>query len=393
MVRISLFFGALSVGALMSCQSAESTSVDPQFAKEAKPTQPAQVLRLGPADVSVLFPASLDLWPASMPTASGPLLPKERFALNARSLVKELDDEAEYDALRVVALRFDPCFQRSLGGPCEPQIRLVLQAPDSATSFFDGAVHALYALSPAAFEDALDELVKLVDSASTEPLGVNPRLTRDGVQGPFGAGLARIAHKHLGPATLTRVTFMTRTPTPAGQWQFSGFEILENQDNGKDARKIPIAGIGVTMQNVTRNRHLPEADHVFDYTVHPLFGDKDGRRGASGIYLAELPLEERRKVHAWATRQESPASHVPDTTDCASCHVANHIGRRLEALSPELLPNDMAARYVARNQNDPDNLRAFGWFGDSPQVAQRTANETAAVLRRLSAPKETWFTP
>jgi hypothetical protein len=353
---------------------------------------PAKVERLGPADVSILFPASSALWRADLATVSGPLLPRERFALNNRSLVKELPDEVEYESLRVVSMRFDPCFQRSIGGPCEPQIRLVFQASPDGKTFLDGAVHALYALTPAAFEAALGALDQLVDHPAEGPLGVHPRLVREGLEGPFALGLAAIAKEHLGPSTLTRVTFMTRTEAPAGQWQFSGFEILDVQDNGKDHARIPIAGIGVTMQNVTRNRRGPDTDVTFDYTVHPLFAEKDGRRGASGTYLAELPLDVQRSVHAWALRQESPSSHVPDTTDCASCHIANHVGRHLESLSPELGRPEVP-RHIAINEPNPDNLRAFGYFDTEPQVAQRTANETAAVLSRLAGPKERWFTP
>ncbi|HRE90734.1 MAG TPA: hypothetical protein PK095_16530 [Myxococcota bacterium] len=356
------------------------------------PPMPSSVTRLGPADVSVLFPASAELWRADLATVSGPLLPRERFALNKRSLTKELPDDAEYEALRVVSMRFDPCFQRSVGGPCEPQIRLVFQASPDGKTFLDGAVHALYALPPAAFEAALGTLDKLIDTPAEGPLGVHPRLAREGVGGPLGSGLLRIAKDHLGPATLTRVTFMTRTEAPAGQWQFSGFEILENQDDARDHARIPIAGIGATMQNVTRNRRGPDTDVTFDYTVHPLFAEKDGRRGASGLYLAELPLEARSEVHAWALRQESPSSHVPDSTDCASCHVANHVGRHLESLSPEL-GRPTVPRHIAINEPNPDNLRAFGYFDTEPQVAQRTANETAAVLARLALPKERWFTP
>jgi hypothetical protein len=36
-------------------------------------------------------------------------------------------------------------------------------------------------------------------------------------------------------------------------------------------------------------------------------------------------------------------------------------------------------------ETDVDNLRAFGWFGGYPQVSQRTANETAAVVMALAA--------
>lgn len=354
-------------------------------------------VRLGPADVSVLFPDVEELWPASLETASGPLLPAERFAVNARSLTRELADELEYGALRVVAMRFDPCFQRAVGGPCEPQIRLVLQVRaelEGRVVFLDGAVHALYALTPEAFAAAVEALVELVGGDGARgALDVHPRLVREGMAGPFAIGLRAIAREYLGPKTLTRVTFMTRTTAPAGQWQFSGFEYLDFRDDPDGpATKLPIAGIGVTMQNVTRERGTPEADHVFVYTVHPLFAEREGRRGSSGLYLADLSADARAEVHAWALRQESPASHVPDSTDCASCHLANHIGRRLEDLSPELARGG-PDRVVKASERDADNLRAFGWFGDEPMVAMRTANETAAVLERLGRERTRWFVP
>jgi len=376
---------------------AACTADQPEAAPHPPPVAPGSARTIRPQDVSVLFPntSASSLWAASMATSSGPLLPRAAFDLNARSLVREVADDAEYDALRVVGMRFDPCFQRVFGGDCEPQIRLVLQVPDptdpNGSSFADGAVHALYALSEDAFERALTDLKALAAAdatpTSSAPLGVHPTLAQEGVSGPFGRGLARIAAAHLGPATLTRVTFMTRTAASAGQWQFSGFEILDRQDNPSDqlvGTRLPIAGISATMQNVTRDRHTPEADHVFVYTVHPLFAEKDGRVGASGIYLTKATPDEKQRVHAWALRQESATGHLPDTTDCASCHIANHIGRRLEALDPSLpLESARPARVSSPAESDPDNLRAFGYFGPHPQVSQRTANETAAILHRL----------
>ena len=382
----------------------------------------AKESRLGAADVSVLFPATdgAALWPASMETTSGPLLPREAFELNGRSLVREVEDSAEYDALRVVGMRFDPCFQHTLGGACEPQVRLVLQVPlatdEGSVDFADGAVHALYALTFERFEELVTALTALAAPTSAAapdsngnapsrhaPLGVHPTLEREGVGGPFGSALASIAKAHLGPATLTRVTFMTRTAAVAGQWQFSGFEILDRRDKSKEAdpkgqrlegQRLVIAGVGVTMQNVTRDRHIPEADHIFAYTVHPLFADKSGRLGASGVYLAKASPEERQSVHAWALRQESPSAHLPDTTDCASCHLSNHVGRRVEAVSDDLLfEANRPDRVTSPAETDADNLRAFGYFGRHPQVAQRTANETAAVLRRLERPQEQRYQP
>src|SRR5690606_32768403 len=102
----------------------------------------------------------------------------------------------------------------------------------------------------------------------------------------------------------------------------------------------------------------------------------------------QLDARGRQAVHGWAMRQEDPARHLPDTTDCASCHLGGHVARTLEALEPGLLSAAIAgrrgARAVGAAEGDADNLRAFGYFGATAHVAQRTANETRAVLEAWS---------
>lgn len=347
---------------------------------------------LGPHDVSVLFPKpSPDnealFWRASEPALGGPLLPEAEFLRNRRSLSKDVEDGLEYASLRVVAVRFDPCFQHVLGGPCEPQIRLVLQPRDPAAGFFDGAVHALYALSETAWtkvRTGLEGLAPLApEHAADLPLGVSPALATRGLDSPYGRGLKALVLAHAGPETLVRVTFMTRTASLAGQWEFSGFHAGKARTAGR-ARldRLEIPGLsGLTMQNVTRE---PEP-HAFRYVVHPKFSDARGRTGTSAPGLAALDAASRAAVHAWAMDQESPERHLPDTTDCASCHLANHIGRHLEQRDPTLVPPSRPARAMSLAETDVDNLRAFGWFGGYPQVSQRTANETAAVVMALAA--------
>lgn len=346
---------------------------------DGEPSAPAAPL--SPNDVSVLFPDVPGdmLWPAALEAKGGPLLPRSEFARLDLSLVREVDDEAEYDALRVVAARFDPCFRRSHGGPCEPQVRLVLQLRDPAGGFFDGAVHALYAVDPArlpALVAELRALAALAPENAGAPLGVSPVLAARGLDTPYAQRLKSLVTAHAGAGSLVRLTFMSRTFSRSGQWQFGGFET--------GAGKLPIAGIDATQQNVTRSI----ADD-FEYVVHPPFGDPAGRPGASSTRLGQMSASERADVHAWAMRQLDPEAHLPDTTDCAACHVAGHVARRLESVAPALLTPPLqqarARRFVGAGDADPDNLRAFGWFMKSPAVAQRTAEETDAVLAAFAA--------
>lgn len=336
---------------------------------------------LGPNDVSVLFPmaASEALWPATMPARGGVLLPAGELARVGLSIVREVEEAGEHAALRVVAARFDPCFREALDGPCQPQIRLVFQVPDPAGGFFDGAVHALYALLPADWTAVVTELERLAGVAPENGdavLGVSPALRAQGMDGPYARGLRALVAAHAGEGNLVRVTFVTRTHARAGQWQMGGVVV--------GGGKLPIAGVDATQQNVTRN--LSER---FEYVVMPLFAERVGRIGASASALDRLEPAARAQIHAWAVRQQDPAQHLPDTTDCASCHLSAHVAPHLEALDPTLAtPTLVASRGLrARGAADaePDNLRAFGWFGKEPVVAQRTANETRAVLRALDA--------
>ncbi len=351
-------------------------------------------MELRPNDVSVLFPSlpAAALWPASLPARGGALLPESEFRRLELSLVRELPEEAEYAALRVVSLRFDPCFQRELGGACQPQVRLVFQVPDPAGGFFDGAIHALYAIEPTsvvAVLHALRELVRLAPENAAAPLGVSPVLLARGLESPYAVGLRALVTAHAGASALVRMTFMTRTPSRSGQWQFGGFEKALGQPFGPSdgAGKLRIAGLAAhesTQQNVTRS-----LSHDYEYAVMPAFAEAAGRVGASGSRLRTMHAAERAEVHAWAMRQEDPASHLPDTTDCASCHLSGHVARHLEDLDASLITPAIAAARAAREvslaERDSDNLRAFGWFGKHPMVAQRTANETAAVLRAFAA--------
>jgi len=341
--------------------------------------RPREARPLGPNDVSVLFPASPSsaLWPASTPARGGALVPRSEYDRIGLSVVREVDADAEHAAMRVVAARFDPCFRASLDAACQPQIRLVLQIPDPAGGFFDGAVHALYALAPAAWDEVVAELRALAALApeNADPvLGPSPALRAQGLDGSYARGLRALVTKHVGPDNLMRLTFVTRTFARSGQWQLGGVV--------PGAGKLPIAGIDATQQNVTRNMN-----EAFEYVVMPLFAERDGRLAASATEIDRMAGDARRDAHAWATRQQDPAQHVPDTTDCASCHLSGHIADRLEALDPALVTPTLVGlrgrRTASLADREPDNLRAFGWFGAHPVVAQRTANETAAVLRAL----------
>ena len=169
------------------------------------------------ADVAVLMPlpAAGDdgLWPADDAALGGPLVP--------RGLVDQLgagDLATQYDALRVVALRIDPCFMHNWGtAACQPQVRLTLQPVDVARGQAgDDALHALYNLDGPAFTTLLDGLRTITEAAPEQaepgqPLGVSPALAAQGLDGDYGTLLRALITSTVGAGNLARLAASTAT--------------------------------------------------------------------------------------------------------------------------------------------------------------------------------------
>jgi len=376
----------ISVTDASSSETTPSTDVGPET--DVAPTGRALLRH----DVSILFPlpATDALWRASHAGLGGPLVPETEFAKIARSLTIALPDESEYAALRVVGVRFDPCFRMTLTSACQPQVRLVLQAVDPVEGAFDGALHALYNIAPAAWPGLVADLRALAldapENVTDLGLGPSPALAAQGMDGAYARGLEALVAAHAGPDTLARLTFMTRTNARTSQWEFGGSHLGDWPGTDFPAAG-PVTIVGAsdeTLQTVT----LPPTSG-FRFSVGPEFADPVGRPGVDTDLLDAMDRPARAAVHAWAVAQEDPDALLPDTTDCAACHLAGRIGGYLEALDPTLVTPALAARRGPRRtspaEDNRDNLRAFGWFFHDPHVAQRTANETEAVVRALAA--------
>jgi hypothetical protein len=343
---------------------------------------------LGRHDISVLvpLPASGDLpWQASSPGRGGALLPRTAYDKIGRSVFREIEEAAEYDALRVVAVRFDPCFTTSLAAPCQPQIRLVFQtlAQDRAEGTNDGAVHALYNLTADSFADVTARLRALAAPQNDpyQPLGISPVLKAEGMTGAYAQALGKILEDHAGPATLARMTFVTRTMSRQGQWELGGFHIKATDATGfPGPGSIKIVGSAETLQVIGN----PGFGGI-NYSITPSIADPAGLPGTSAFSINDLTAAQRKTVAAWAFKQEAPTMTVPDTTDCASCHIAGHTTRMLEDVDAGLVTLDRGPRVIGGAETLGDNLRAFGYFGKEPMVSIRTANETAAVMRGFAA--------
>ena len=351
---------------------------------EAQPDFDAAAL--GRHDVSILvpLPARGDLpWKASMAGRGGAVLPRAVFDQIGRSVFRELAEDAEYDALRVIGVRFDPCFTTSLTSACQPQLRLIFQTLSATSGTNDGAIHALYNLSATDFAAVVARLRELVPQAPQNrayaPLGISPALTAQGMSSAYAKAIGKLITDHAGPATLARMTFVTRTQSRQGQWELGGFHIQANTET-----EFPAPGpieIGNETLQVIGNGGFG-GGHRFN--VSPDLADPIGRTGLDALGIAQLSATAKQKLSNWAFAQTSPLRTVPDTTDCASCHIAGHVTNALERAAPSLVTNDRAPRVIAGAEGVGDNLRSFGYFGAEPVISIRAANETAAVLRALA---------
>jgi hypothetical protein len=354
-------------------------------------------------DVSFLFPlpapgAERELLGLSSTGPRGALLPRAFFdALPV--LVEGADPDALFTRTRVVGVRVDPCFPGSAAPAppsCVKQLRLVAQpvlAGGADAGFVetteDATVHLFYALDDAAFTEVHRALWRLKDAAGSatdgQPLDVHPVMAREGLTGPYATAVKQLVTQHCGEQNLTRVAFMSVAQFGRA-WRFGAFDVTSG---ALEADAIPRLN-GLTAQNVQE------------------FGNAEFRNGALlpsppgddlDVLLSEAAMrlaDERTLARALtsALRIEHPARESPKTIDCGSCHVASRARRNAEmrrgvdsSTHPDAFhaaPRFNLAR-VDGAGDDPNALRAFGYFGHHSALSQRTINESAVVAEALSA--------
>lgn len=161
------------------------------------PSPDTGTVALRNVDVTIVYPLpnaghAADLLAPKDDAGTGPFLAPTMFADGVPELdaVSPLPASERWSSLRVVAVRFDPCFgvlyPPAPGVTCEPDIRVVYQSiVDDGERLVarDGAIHVFYRLSTAEFADALTEFCAARAERSNEPegaLGVNPSLVSEG---------------------------------------------------------------------------------------------------------------------------------------------------------------------------------------------------------------------
>lgn len=308
--------------------------------------------------------------------------------------------------LRLVAVRFDPCFaelQIRDESKCKNQIRLVFQTlsfDGKRTTAKDDAVHAFYSITRAELEAAVGKMIALrtkkVGEKRLGALGPHPLLKTTGgdLDVATAAEVEGLVTSLAGPKNLVQ---FTQFATSAGglAWNFSGFDTATGAF-------MPIPGLPAA-----RNTRVAFFAGFETGTLsgEPAFNPASEATGTDN--LQALGNETSATAVGAATRAqgfqamlrlENPTKHSPDTTDCASCHAVEPI-RKLVAT--KLFAGEMEkavgafapdARFVpaedlkqAANEEAGVDMHMFSYNGRVPSVHRRTINETAAVVAHLNA--------
>lgn len=366
-------------------------------------TQPP-LAPLGVNDVSILFP--LPRGGPAVGLLPTPYFAGERGELLPRAIYDRLPlllafggPSTIYGALRVVAVRIDPCFpgiDASGRAPCRAQLRLVFQPltsgfdMDPTWSTDDAAVHVFYALDQSEVVAIATELSRLRAASGVasmnERLGPHPVIEREGLEGPYARGVLSMLRRYAGQRNLVRVTFMTLEQFRV-RWAFGGFDVAPDGT----LAPIAIAASGGATRQVFNNMDMLgqsfERAAAMPASASPddpsLFYQSQDARSASAMV--------QRESYRRTLRIEHPDRHSPETVDCVSCHTATASrvwAERSLSLSAEREASDYFAEGGAfASVNEPQtpttSLRAFGYFGRVAAISRRTVNESVVVAREL----------
>ncbi len=409
--------------ALATLLLAVAACAAPESDDEADTSEAAATSDLRPElaqvnDVSILFPlaksrAAFDrgyLTPASTGNG-GAILPKtiyERaFGPPGTLQIGGTPAAPALANLKLVAVRFDPCFAERSATPdestCKNQMRLVFQTlklQGNATVAADDAVHVFYSISRAQLKAAVEKMVALRRRVAGDrrlgALGPHPLLkTSSGdLDVNVAAEVNALVTSLAGPSNLVQFTQFA----PSGldtTWNFSGFDVRKN------------APMEIPTLPADDNKHVA---FFAGFTEGQLEGDPafvpasrapaaDNMQALGNRFTANAAgAEGRRRAFEALLRLENPAMHTPDTIDCASCHAveparklvgAKHFASEMSQArgafraDPQWVP--AADVEVATQAESGVNVHMFSYKGAVPSVHRRTINESAAIVAHLNS--------
>ena len=338
--------------ALAACGSA---------ADEVVAQPPATVVE--PNDVAILYPLAARLDEYLTPAAQGrggALVPRDLYerAFGTALQLGGTPAAPSLDGLRLVAIRFDPCF----GARCTSQIRLVFQTlelvGDRAIAR-DDAVHAFYEVERAELVAAVAAVAALRGAAPLGELAPHPLLVAQGLGGPAAQAIARTVLRYAGAANLVKITAFTSSGLGTA-WNFFGADIASGAASPVAIPTLP----GVRLEAFFAGFVDGEltGDPAFTPANTALAPRDDVRLLANRERAARAAPAERERALEATRRIEDPAIHTPDTIDCVSCHVADT---------------------VRRTTHREINLHMLGYKGSTASIQTRTVREVTATIASL----------
>ncbi len=309
--------------------------------------------------------------------------------------------------LRLVAVRFDPCFAQrgpvANEGACKNQMRLVFQTLSfvkNKTTAADDAVHAFYALTRDELTSAVRTMIALRQRKGGErrlgPLAPHPLLAT--TSGDLDVTTATEVNELITSlASADRLVQITQF-APSGldtTWNFSGFDVEKSA-----TLKIPTLPAGDDTHVAFFAGFTPgqlEGDPAFVPASNAPPSDNIQDLG-NRARAAAAGAEGRERAFAAMLRLENPDLHTPDTIDCASCHAvepvrkllgekhyASEMARSRGAFEPDehwVPAADLAALETGESGV---NVHMFSYKGTTPSIHRRTVNESAAIVAHINA--------
>lgn len=362
----------------------------------------AQAQNLGMNEVSVLLPLpeTREFTSLLSPTDQGnrgPLLPYSVFRFLPVLTNAANQDSLYQNNLKVVGIRFDPCFGEGTNpGKCRRQIRLVWQPliiVGSRTTTLDTAIHTFHEFQDREWDLLVSEL-KIFSSTlghSSNPLQVNPTLKNQGYSGDYWKNMKSLILRYCGEHNLIRTTAMTVRQDRV--WLFMG---IDRTNSGWSMIKIPT--LNQTPHPTSQSFFLmPEGlqnleEFLGGASSLPAGQDLWFRLLSDSKKTKETRSElELKSIVRRAIQLENPRAHNPGTADCVSCHLAQTVRlwgennfRNWDWKNDFAKDRFKGTKQSLANQSvrpfQTDHMRSFGYFGDDPIISQRVIHESAMVV-------------
>ena len=288
----------------------------------------------------------------------------------------------QFESLRLVAFRIDPCFKDRFEESCRKQVRAVWQpiaVGERGPSAQDAAVHTFYDLPAVDFRKLLEDLKALKQKYSIRtkglPLQVHPGFVSAGFQAEVYQRF-KLAMKN---EWASRIAFM-QLKSDEFSWTFLSFNIQKGQFT-----PVSIPNAKEPVQAFLTSS--PVQGIVDDETIPALHLDHETRSKMNDQEASRFTLSKLLEV-------ENPKKNLPGTVDCLSCHVAvGTIGRHANLLGLKSFPTvarqlELRRRYPLTNTSearaDFSHFRAVGYVFEKTAISDRVINESALVADSLN---------